>query len=1035
RQRRAEARAEATARDAHATRRRLEDFLSAGSDWFWETDAELRFNWFSEQALGNAPNGRGRSYGTTREEIAHTDYNPAGWAEYQRAVADRRPFKNFEYRRDAGDAQRWVRVSGVPAFDQDGVFLGYRGVGTDITKEVLAEQSASRDRIRLAAAIEQLEEGFSLWDEDDRLVLCNAKFRKLNSSYKESFDPGKRFEDFVRAGLRERQLPDAYDDSEAWFEKRMAYHREANGEPMVVSRVDGSHVLVQEQRLPDGHTVTIALDITDRHRAEQAAIESEALLESVFDNLPVGLVIKDLDQRVIRVNSAFCGWYGIVRSEIENGPPNNRGFSRDSDWDEMLAREREVAQTGRIHTRMVDRRFADGEIHSMRITKFPVRDAEGRIVKVGSVSIDLTDLVAAEAEAGRSEALLQSIFDNLPVGLVIKDVDHKVERANRAYRDWFGLGPTDTVPAGGEAAQFLRPEDQDIGFLQERAVFAGQGGQTRLLERRFADGRPHTLRTTKFPVLDADGRIAKVGSVSVDLTDLMAAQSAARSSEARFRDFAEIASDFMWETDEAHRLKSLSDERVRALGYDPEAYIGSTRWELAGGDVVNDAFWREFRGMMDVQREFRDVEYWFDDPSGPRRCIRVSGRPLHDETGAFVGYRGVASDVTAERLAAKRLSENEALMSTVLDNMPNLITIRDLNGRIAMANRAYRSAFPLRFGDDYPGAVLEATLPPDEAAHVREIHAQVIATGETMAEEVRVEHSSEPMTALMVRFPIRDPDGRIVMIGMVGADITDRKAMELDLENAKERAEAASRAKSGFRARMSHELRTPLKAVIGFGQLLRAAAHGGLGDPAYRSYAADIVESGEYLLALVNDILDMSQIEAGEFKPNFIGCRVAEVVRSAIHLVRHAAKKPIARIVYAAASDLPNAWADQRAFRQILVNLLSNAAKFTPETGEIRLEARARGDGRIEFAVSDDGEGIGKEELQRIMEPFSTNRRQQDPYEPNRGIGLGLSIVKGLVEAHGGRIDVASEPGKGARFAFTLAADTRPSPTRRATAA
>jgi two-component system, cell cycle sensor histidine kinase PleC len=234
-------------------------------------------------------------------------------------------------------------------------------------------------------------------------------------------------------------------------------------------------------------------------------------------------------------------------------------------------------------------------------------------------------------------------------------------------------------------------------------------------------------------------------------------------------------------------------------------------------------------------------------------------------------------------------------------------------------------------------------------------------------------------------------------------DVNVRYMME------KERAEAANLAKSQFLANMSHELRTPLNAIIGFSELMQRGLFGPLGSDRYQEYANDIQESGTYLLGFINDILEMSKIEAGHFKLSIEPINIPDTLKEALHYVEvMAAEKSISIETETERAGI--AVADKRAIKQILINLLSNAQKFTGENGVIKVRAR-RINESLRLTIADSGCGIPKSALAKLGEPFTQVADASTRHHP--GSGLGLAISRSLVELHGGRLRITSTLGKG----------------------
>jgi len=249
-----------------------------------------------------------------------------------------------------------------------------------------------------------------------------------------------------------------------------------------------------------------------------------------------------------------------------------------------------------------------------------------------------------------------------------------------------------------------------------------------------------------------------------------------------------------------------------------------------------------------------------------------------------------------------------------------------------------------------------------------------------------------------------------------GALATNLNRMNAELARLYHQLEAANRHKSEFLANMSHELRTPLNAIIGFSEVLQERIFGELNDK-QAEYIQDIFTSGHHLLSLINDILDLSKVEAGKMDLELASFDVAGALQGALTLVRERATRHGITVGLDVDADVGSIVADERKVRQILLNLLSNAVKFTPDGGRVSLAAK-RGNNSVEISVADTGIGISLEDQAALFEEF--RQVGTDAARKHEGTGLGLALAKRLVELHGSAIRVESAPGEGTTFTFSL---------------
>ncbi|MBF0393510.1 MAG: PAS domain S-box protein [Alphaproteobacteria bacterium] len=504
---------------------------------------------------------------------------------------------------------------------------------------------------------------------------------------------------------------------------------------------------------------------------------------------------------------------------------------------------------------------------------------------------------------------------------------------------------------------------------------------------------------------------ARTEDLRREISERARAEETLRASEQRFRDIAEAASDWIWEIGPELRFTNVSRRFAEATGMPAAALVGRTAEcfiEMATGQSIHAAYVlgrRPFRDVAVVMR-LGKVE----------RYLNMSGRPIGDAVGAFRGYRGTASDITEhrrDRRAAERLQHHHEL---ILRALGEGVFGFDTRGHVTFVNPAATEmtgwsieelverpvhATLHQSGDeanpaDFDGCSLYRALKGRGAVRV---------SGETFR---RRDGGAFPVE--FVCTPVIE-DGAIVGAVVVFHDVTERLRVERELFHAKDIAENATRAKSDFLAHMSHELRTPLNAVIGFSDIILAETFGPVGNARYRDYIQDIRRSGEHLLGVISDILDLSKIEAGKLELAERPTDVSAVVEDALSMIRQTAEARNCIISNNVPGNLPPILADQRRLTQVMINLLSNAVKFTPAGGHVMAAAEIEPDGALLLKITDTGIGIAPEDLSRVTDVFVQGNIHVA--REAAGAGLGLPLAKHLIELHGGRLEIASQIGVG----------------------
>ncbi len=375
----------------------------------------------------------------------------------------------------------------------------------------------------------------------------------------------------------------------------------------------------------------------------------------------------------------------------------------------------------------------------------------------------------------------------------------------------------------------------------------------------------------------------------------------------------------------------------------------------------------------------------------------------------------------APSVSGPREAELEAILNTATDGIVTL----DASGHIVTVNTSAQAIFGY---DEVEVAGREfATLMSDDTAQaVRDYVVSLADSGLASIfndgrEVVAVEKNGGeiPLFLTLGRMKSDDDTGASgVSFCAVVRDITQWKKAEADLKKAKETAERSSTQKSEFLAKISHELRTPLNAIIGFSEVMTTEKFGPLANDRYKGYVNDIHSSGEHLLSLINDLLDLSKVEAGKLELSFTSVNLSDIISQSNGIMQPQANRERIIIRSSVAPDLPPVVADQRSMRQIILNLLSNAIKFTDPGGQVIVSALMDDAGRVQIRVKDTGIGMDPDELQHALEPF---RQIQRPGRVEQiGTGLGLPLTKALTEANKAEFLIESTPDEGTLVQITF---------------
>ncbi len=622
-----------------------------------------------------------------------------------------------------------------------------------------------------------------------------------------------------------------------------------------------------------------------------------------------------------------------------------------------------------------------------------------------------------ELEAKSSELLekatdLQNISTSIESPLIVVDRDLRVRLFNDSARPLFDITLADIGTPVTQLANSLDIPDMRRKF--QSVIDSGAHVRADVTDQ---SGNVYSMSIS--PYRDDDHKIVGAIFSAANVTDRVRAEANLRELTRQLNEAQRIAHVGSWRWELATDSLTWSPELYRICGLDPDDFTLNHDTALSvyhpdDRQTVRRALDDALRDKTGFGFEARIVR-----PGGELRTVRVTGLCKLGEAGQAESLFGVIKDITDSVSAAQLLSESHARLTTIMNTIIEGIIVIDVHGVIRLANTAVTKMFGYS-EHELVGQNISILMPDPIFRHHDQYITSYLHTGKRKIIGVGREVTGRRKDGTM--FPLElsvgevidematgDANNKHIFIGTLH-DITARKRYEEALVVSKRDAEAASEAKSTFLAKMSHELRTPLNAILGFSEILKDQLFGPLNNEKYLRYLQDIHSSGEHLLKLINDILDISRIESGKFRIDEEVVDLAALVEECASIMEGQVESKRQTLIRDVSQKLPRLRADGRSVRQVLLNLLSNAIKFTPEEGTIRVGAEWAPDGSLLLSVADDGAGMTPEEMSIVFQPFS---RGGNKMKENEGAGLGLFITKSLVELHGGTLGITSDVGAG----------------------
>ena len=921
--------------------------------------------------------------------------------------------------------ERWVEGLGqkIPFGDTVANIVTLR----DITEKQRIEEVLVENRERTQAIIANMVEGIITINEDGIIELFNPGAERIFR-----YSAGE-----VIGKVVSMLMPDPFRSEHDGYLRQYLQTGEKRvidiGREGLGQRKDGTifplYLSVGEIHLAQGHRfVGVVRDITDIKETEAALKESErrfrdlsALQKAILDSANYSIISTTPDGIIMTFNKAAQRWLGYTAEEVVGklSPVILHDHREAATYAEELTRElgKPVQPGFEVFVAKARRGIADerewtyvrkdGRPLPILLSVTALRDEAENITGFLGIGSDITERRKIEDQ----NAYLAFIVESSNDAIIGKTLEGVIMSWNAGAEKIYGY-TAEEIKGRHISVLFPSNHQDEFSMILEKIIKEERidNYETKRVRK---DGKEIYVSLTLSPVKNARGKTVGISTISIDVTERRKSQEELL----KLSRAVEQSPSSVVITDLAGAIEYVNPKFTLLTGYLPEEVVGQNPRILKSGEMSPAEYenlWttitsgQEWHGLFHNKKKNGEL-YWES----------ASISPVKDPEGRIAHFVAVKEDITA----LKQAQEELAKLSLVASKTDNAVIITDKEGVIEWVNDGFTRITGYTFQEAIgkrPGSILQGPLTdPGSVMRIRE----ALKQKKGFTEEILNYHKNGQTYWLSIAItPILDEQGEVTKFVAVESDITERKQAEAELREARRTADEANRAKSDFLAGMSHEIRTPMNAIIGMAELLEETSL----TPEQRKYVQVFKSAGENLLNIINDILDLSKVEAGQLTLEIIPFNLEEVISSACAIMTDRAHKKHIELACNIAPDICNTvLGDPTRLQQILINLIGNAIKFT-EDGSVEVNAEMeetdRGPERadacvVHFSVRDTGIGIPPDKLGSVFERFT----QADSSVTRRygGTGLGLTISRQLTELMGGRIWVESTPGQGSTFHFT----------------
>lgn len=897
----------------------------------------------------------------------------------------------------------WASSNKVPLHNLRGDLVGLVGITRDITdrkerERQLRYHASLQENVSDAVIVTDMNFNIQSWNRAAERIYGWSADEALGKSV------GALLKTESRDAEERQRRAAALFEAGWWQGEVIQYHKDGTSLYIL-----GSVTLIRDEHGLPASIVAVNHDVTERKLIEKALQDSSVEIQDLYNNAPCGYHSIDADGTIVQINDTELHWLGYRRDEVIDTLKITDIFTRESTERFMLDFPA-FKERGWVSDLEFDLVRKDGSTMHILLNGTAIYGEDGQYLRSRSTMFDITAIQEAQRALRESEARYRLLAENIGDLVARIDTMGNYVYVSPSSRDVLGYEPAELL--GRSGFEFIHPDDVQDVVSRQIAALNPDVPTTPLIYRTRHRNGSYIWLETRGQILWSQDNSEPLSFITVsrNITERKQAEEALALSEQRYSLIVNGVKDYaIYVLDPEGKVASWNSGAQHIKGYSAEEIIGQNFKRFYTQKDIADDLPGKILQIAESEGHFVG-EGWRVRKDGTQFWAEVVVTRVHDIQNNLIGFTKITRDLTERKRIENALLEQRDFLQLVVDNVPDLIMVKDYDGYFQLANNLIAEIYDVKPADMIGKTDVDLSTNNQDVIFFNESDQETIRSGRPVF---------IPEEKLLGRFyqtsriPLKQPDGTYDRILIVASDITDRKNAEEVLLRAFHQEKELGELKSRFVSMASHEFRTPLATILAAAETL-SAYRPKMTESQIDHRINNIREQVEHLKNIIEDVLQLARIQAGrlDFNPTILNldglCRSVIDEFESRPDVSH-------QLVYSCAEVLREIQLDKKLMRQIINNLVSNAIKYSPAGEKVFISLEYSNESVV-LIVRDQGIGIPEGDLKHLFEPF----HRAANVGAISGTGLGLSIVKEAVELHGGTIQVDSTVGVGTNFVVTI---------------